>query len=72
MRGILAGIGVLDDAAAPGPASFVRRDGSMGTVTRTAEITGEGRPGPGDPVVLQVSRWDGLKDMTGVIRGFAG
>ena len=28
-------------------------------------------PGPADPVVVQVSRWDRLKDMVGVMRGFA-
>jgi trehalose synthase len=28
-------------------------------------------PGPDDPYVLQVSRWDWLKDMSGVMRGFA-
>ncbi len=50
---------------------FVRRDGNMDTVTRPAVITGEGRPGPDDPVLLQVSRWDRLKDMAGVMRGFA-
>ena len=53
------------------PARFVRRDGNPGTVTRPAVITGEGRPGPADPVLLQVSRWDRLKDMAGVMRGFA-
>jgi trehalose synthase len=69
--GILASIGVLDDVGARDPASFVRRDGRTGFVTRSAEITGEGRPGPDDPVVLQVSRWDLLKDMSGVMQGFA-
>jgi trehalose synthase len=34
-------------------------------------VTGETRPGPADPVVVQVSRWDRLKDMPGVMRGFA-
>ncbi len=34
-------------------------------------MTGDGRPGPDDPVVVQVSRWDRLKDMAGVMRGFA-
>jgi trehalose synthase len=34
-------------------------------------VTGETRPGPADPVVVQVSRWDRLKDMAGVMRGFA-
>jgi trehalose synthase len=71
VQGILASIGVLDDAGAREPASFVRRDGRTGFVTRSAEITGEGRPGPDDPVVLQVSRWDRLKDMPGVMQGFA-
>ena len=33
---------------------------------------GDGRPGPDDPVVVQVSRWDRLKDMAGVMSGFAG
>ena len=71
MRAILAKLGVLDGAAPQVPARFVRRNGDMDTVTRPAAITGEGRPGPDDPVLLQVSRWDRLKDMAGVMRGFA-
>jgi trehalose synthase len=71
VRAILATLGVLDGAAPQVPARFVRRDGDIDTVTRSAVITGEGRPGPDDPVLLQVSRWDRLKDMTGVMRGFA-
>jgi trehalose synthase len=71
VRAILATLGVLDEAAPPVPARFVRRNGEGGTVARQAVITGEGRPGPGDPVLLQVSRWDRLKDMAGVMRGFA-
>jgi trehalose synthase len=69
--GILAKIGVLDGAVAHGPTSFVRRAGGAGAVARTAEITGDGRPGPDDPLVVQVSRWDQLKDMPAVMRGFA-
>ena len=69
VRSILVTIGVLDGA--PGRATFVRDDGSTGTVTRPAAVTGEGRPGPADPLVVQVSRWDRLKDMAGVMRGFA-
>src|SRR5262249_40420263 len=34
-------------------------------------VTGEARPGGADPVVGQVSRWDRLKDMPGVMLGFA-
>jgi trehalose synthase len=71
VRGILGRIGVLDGATPDDRTSFSRSDGSMGFVTRYAEITGEGRPSPGDPLVIQVSRWDRLKDMPGVMRGFA-
>jgi trehalose synthase len=61
---------VLD--AKPGePGRFTRDDGSTGTVTRGGTVLGESRPGPTDPVVVQVSRWDRLKDMAGVMRGFA-
>ena len=71
VQAILAKLGVLDGAAPRVPARFVRRSGDTGTVTKQAFITGEGRPGPDDPVLLQVSRWDRLKDMAGVMRGFA-
>jgi trehalose synthase len=70
VRAILATTGVL--AGPPSvPARFTRHDGTSGEVTRTAAVTGEGRPGEADPVVVQVSRWDKLKDMPGVMRGFA-
>jgi trehalose synthase len=69
--GILAQIGVLAGVAADGPRSFTRRAGVTGEVDRAAEITGDTRPGPADPLVVQVSRWDQLKDMAGVMRGFA-
>lgn len=71
VRGILATIGVFDSAAPSGPAGFVRRDGAPGVVSRPAEITGDSRPGPQDPLIVQVSRWDRLKDMAGVMAGFA-
>ncbi|HXZ72563.1 MAG TPA: glycosyltransferase, partial [Streptosporangiaceae bacterium] len=71
VRAILARLGVLDGAAPTVPPRFVRRDGAADVVTRAATVIGEGRPGPGDPVLVQVSRWDRLKDMAGVMRGFA-
>jgi trehalose synthase len=71
VQAILVKLGVLDGAAPQVPARFVRRNGDMDTVTRQAVIIGEGRPGADDPVLLQVSRWDRLKDMAGVMRGFA-
>ncbi len=68
---ILARIGVLDGVNPGGPAAFLRHEGGIGEVTGSAEITGDGRPGPGDRLVVQVSRWDRLKDMAGVMHGFA-
>ncbi len=72
VRGVLAAIGVLDGLAPREPTAFTRRDGTEGHVSRQAQITGDGRPGPDDALVVQVSRWDNLKDMRGVMRGFAG
>jgi len=40
-------------------------------VDRAAFVVAEALPEPDDPVVVQVSRWDRLKDMIGVMRGFA-
>ena len=71
VQAILATIGVLDTDAPQAPARFTRRDGTMGVVTRSAQVIAKARPGPADPVVVQVSRWDRLKDMAGVMRGFA-
>jgi trehalose synthase len=71
VRAILATMGVLDAAVPDGQTSFTRSDGGMGVVTRPAQITGECRPSPADPLVVQVSRWDRLKDMSGVMAGFA-
>jgi trehalose synthase len=71
VQAILATIGVLSGDAPLAPGRFARRDGTTGQVTRAGLVTGDGRPGPADPVVVQVSRWDKLKDMSGVMRGFA-
>jgi trehalose synthase len=43
----------------------------VGEVIRTASVTCDALPGPDDQVVAQISRWDRLKDMGGVMRGFA-
>ena len=49
---------------------YVRRDGTAGTVRRHSELLA-GRPPPADvPLVVQVSRWDRLKDMAGVMSAF--
>jgi trehalose synthase len=74
--GVLSGDGPEGGGAAgaqrpEGRGCLARRDGTVGTVTRAGVVIGTGRPGPADPVVVQVSRWDRLKDPAGVIRGFA-
>ncbi len=55
----------------PEPVTFRRQDGTPGRVERQVQLF-EDEPLRADtPVVVQVSRWDALKDPVGVIRGFA-
>jgi trehalose synthase len=56
-----------------GSLAFTRRDGSTGTVRGHRRLMVDGPPMPrGARFVLQVSRWDRLKDMAGVLNGVAG
>jgi trehalose synthase len=71
VRAILLASGIVHDGGAPADATFARQDGSPGRVERRAAIDEDEPLTPGDPVVVQVSRWDELKDPLGVIRGFA-
>jgi trehalose synthase len=50
---------------------FTRDDGTVGRVDRRAEVHRVG-PAPSweTPLVVQVSRWDAMKDPLGVLRGF--
>ena len=62
--GLLAGEDV-------GPVAFEGADGAPRRVGRRAEVVREGGPPAADaPLVVQVSRWDPLKDPIGVMRGF--
>jgi trehalose synthase len=73
VEAILHRIGLTDRAADANRASFTRRDGTTGDVTRRAEIVSSSAPISIDaPLVVQVSRWDPLKDMVGVMQAFAG
>lgn len=67
---ILAAAGVVSDGGSREPV-FTRSDGRRGRVSRKARLTQERTLGPRDPYVLQVSRWDSLKDPVGVLRGYA-
>jgi trehalose synthase len=51
---------------------YLRDDGTPGRVERRADIVRLGRPPHWEaPLVVQVSRWDPLKDMRGVMEGFS-
>jgi trehalose synthase len=71
VRAILTRIGVLDHRVDAAAARFTRPDGSQGEVVHAASVVAAVVPEPADPVVVQVSRWDRLKDMAGVLRAFA-
>jgi trehalose synthase len=66
---ILAAAGIVDDG--DGEPTFKRGDGSEARVENQAELFEDSRLTTADKIVLQVSRWDHLKDPEGVIRGFA-
>jgi trehalose synthase len=71
VRAILLASGLVSERGERPVATFHRADGTPGRIERQAQMVEEG-PLHGDPpVVLQVSRWDALKDPLGVIRGFA-
>jgi trehalose synthase len=71
VRAVLRASAVLSEGGEAGPATFERQDGTPGRVERRAHVFEEG-PLPDDaPTVVQISRWDALKDPLGVIQGFA-
>ncbi len=69
VRAILVHTGIVEGP--DGSPAFVRSDGSAGRVDRQADIIRLG-PAPlwDTPMVVQVSRWDSLKDHVGVMNGF--
>ena len=71
VRAILAVTGLVPDGGEHGPVTFERQDGTAGRVERRARLVEDAPLTADTPVVLQVSRWDALKDPIGVIRGFA-
>jgi trehalose synthase len=69
----LAYVGLVDGSdGTPPVVPFTRRDGSPGRINRHVDVLQTGPPPPaGAPLVVQVSRWDRMKDMPGVMRGFS-
>jgi trehalose synthase len=53
------------------PPKFLRVDGAEDTVTRKTQLFDLPPLAAGSRIVVQVSRWDRLKDPLGVMRGFA-
>jgi trehalose synthase len=69
---VLRTAGILEDPDAKvGTPVFRRLDGSPGRVVRRAEMIRDQPIPPSAPLVVQVSRWDPLKDPLGVLQGFA-
>ncbi len=71
VRSVLHRAGLVTNSA-DGRLEFRRRDGSTGVVRAHTGLIDDDLVVPGDArLVLQVSRWDHLKDMAGVLTGFA-
>jgi trehalose synthase len=70
VAGVLRQIGLTDGSAALAP-TFVRGDGTPGRVERGAELLQESLLPAGAKLVIQVSRWDRLKDPRGLLDCFA-
>src|SRR5512133_471365 len=72
VRRILGYTGLIGGDGEMPAIPFARRDGSPGRINRRVDVLQTGPPPPADaPVVVQVSRWDRMKDMPGVMSGFA-
>jgi trehalose synthase len=71
VNAVLHASGILGNGEAPSPAAFERQDGTPGRIERRAKMIEDQPLRDETPVVLQVSRWDRLKDPLGVIQGFA-
>ncbi|HKR99639.1 MAG TPA: glycosyltransferase [Candidatus Dormibacteraeota bacterium] len=67
---ILAACGVIPDHQDSEHATFERQDGRRSKVSHRADVQ-QTTPIPGDArLIVQVSRWDRLKDPLGVLEGF--
>lgn len=71
VQAILRCIGVLDDGGRRDACALNLKDGTRIHIRRRAEILREGPPPTVDtPLVMQLSRWDSLKDPVGTLHGF--
>lgn len=71
-RAILVQAELLRGPGEPGAATFVRDDGTIGRIVRQAEVIRKGAaPSWKTPLIVQVSRWDRMKDHVGVLEAFS-
>src|SRR5271165_4312603 len=65
-------VGLLNGDRTPPGVPFTRRDGSPGFIRNRVDVVQSGPSADvGAPLVVQASRWDRMKDMAGVMEGFA-
>ena len=70
VEAILTHVGLI--AGRRGDTTFIHSDGLPGRVERMCDIVRTGPPSaPETPMIVQVSRWDVMKDMIGVMDAFA-
>ena len=67
---VLRASALVADGATAEPVAFRRQDGTPGRIERRIQLIEDEPLRAETPIVLQVSRWDALKDPVGVIRGF--
>lgn len=70
--GVLRRAGLIAGDDGIGAVGFARRDGTSGVVRQQQDLlAGSEPPSAEAPLIVQVSRWDRLKDMAGVLSAFA-
>jgi trehalose synthase len=70
VRRVLRCVGLIAGADSQA-IGFIRRDGTLGMMRRRESlVSGTAAPPADAPLVVQVSRWDRLKDMGGVLAAF--
>ena len=69
---VLRRVGLIAGGDGTEALEFTRRDGTAGVVRQRGDLLWGAEPPPADArLVVQVSRWDRLKDMVGVLSAFA-
>jgi trehalose synthase len=72
VEAVLHYVGLLAGEPPAAVPTFTLEDGSISRINRHVDVLQTGPPPPANvPLVVQVSRWDPLKDMAGVMTAFA-